>query len=346
MTRARDNAFNPFNNQVAGKNFIINGAFDFWQRGNSFTLTAGIPTTGTYTADRWSLGGGGVWIISRETPSVAGSQYALRLRRNTGSTATGDNFIVQTIESANVMMLAGKTLTLSFNLKKGSDFSGTGVYSVPRYGTGTDEGVNLGYNGGWSGNGQFLNVVNPTTTSTRYSYTFTLPSTAKELMFLMGYQSQSGTATANDWIEFEQIQLELGSSATQFSRAGGTIGGELSLCQRYYYRDTLEKHLAHVRDTNLWFITKTFPVRMRSALSFSHNLITKVTPGTFPGTAGQIGIYSNGWVAQNATALSCSSDGGSNDHGSFYIVGFNGTLGQVGSIQSNGASYFEWNAEL
>jgi hypothetical protein len=63
-----------------------------------------------------------------------------------------------------------------------------------------------------------------------------LPSTAKELMFLMGYQGSSGTATANDWIEFEQIQLEVGSNATPFSRSGGDLQGEVAKCQRYYFR--------------------------------------------------------------------------------------------------------------
>jgi hypothetical protein len=32
------------------------------------------------------------------------------------------------------------------------------------------------------------------------------------------------------------VQLELGAQSTPFARAGGSIGGELALCQRYYQR--------------------------------------------------------------------------------------------------------------
>ena len=72
---------------------------------------------------------------------------------------------------------------------------------------------------------------------TNYTKTFTVPSGTKEIMLLMGPQGFAATsAGANDWIEFEKIQLEVGSVATPFSRAGGTIQGELSGCQRYYTR--------------------------------------------------------------------------------------------------------------
>lgn len=221
---------------LAGKNFIINGGFDFWQRGTSFAA-AGAPTTSTYTADRWNSGANNNITISRVASSTEGLQYALRLQKNSGTSAGGDSFICHTIESSNASLLAGKTVTLSFNVRKGADFSGTAAYCIPRFGTVADEGSLAGYNGQWAGYTQIVNTVSPTTTMTNYTKTFTVPSGTKEIMLLMGVQGFPGTsAGANDWVEFEKIQLEIGSFATPFSRAGGTHQGELSLCQRYYTR--------------------------------------------------------------------------------------------------------------
>ena len=76
-----------------------------------------------------------------------------------------------------------------------------------------------------------------TTTWQRFTYTGTLSSSGNEIGFQFNH-TPTGTAGTNDYFEVTGVQLELGSSATPFSRAGGTIQGELAACQRYYYRVT------------------------------------------------------------------------------------------------------------
>ncbi len=231
MTRARDNSFNPFNNQVAGKNYFINGAMEFWQRGTSSTTPAG-----AYTADRWkaTVNGAGTYVVSRQAAGLDGFQYCMRFQRSSGQTYTSGSFIGYAWETDSMIGLQGKTVTYSFYARKGSDFSSTSPSS----------GINVQLQQGTgSGTHAFSSLTNETTVLTgnatlttswqRFSFTGTVASNSTELRTNIAH-SPNGTAGANDWFEITGVQLEIGSSATQFSRAGGTIGGELALCQRYY----------------------------------------------------------------------------------------------------------------
>lgn len=256
------------NNAAAGKNAVINGGMDIWQRGTSFTPAAGY----VYTADRMcayrAVTG---YTAAQVTSGVTGINYALKLQRTAGNTATNNIYLLQTIETANTIPLAGKTLTLSFYAKAGANFSatsnniGVNVYT----GTGTDQGNAAG---GWTGLANPLTTTQAiTTTITRYTFTFTVASTITELQIQFDY-APTGTAGADDSLTITGVQLELGSTATPFSRAGGTIQGELAACQRYYYRATATNGYSRFgngsgKSTTLCWVTMKLPVQMRIAPS-------------------------------------------------------------------------------
>ena len=221
------------NENIAGKNLIFNGAADIAQRGTSVSITG--ATVSTYGLDRWFGFTGGSNITQSQVASgLTGFQYAVRTQRTAGQTSTGTIYLSQSLETRNTIPLAGQTVTWSFWGRIGSNFSGASnqVVSQVLSGTGTDQNILSGYTGA-------SYVLNATTTLTtswqRFTYTATVSSTATEIGILWNYVP-SGTAGANDYFDITGVQLEIAPQATPFSRAGGSIGGELALCQRYFYQ--------------------------------------------------------------------------------------------------------------
>ena len=226
---------------MAGKNAVINGGMDIWQRGTSVSLAASTGTT--YIADRWctQTGANQAITISRQatgdTTNLPNIQYALRYQRNSGQTGTTNLSLAQSIETVNSIPFAGKQVTLSFYARAGANYSATasalGVYLYAS--TGIDQNIFTSWTGSTTvaSNG----AITLTTTWQRFTITGTVGATVTQLA-LQTYFTPTGTAGANDYFEITGVQLELGSTATTFSRAGGSIGGELALCQRYYFRES------------------------------------------------------------------------------------------------------------
>ena len=206
---------------VAGKNFCINGGFDIWQRGTSFAS----PTGNTYLADRIvTLGGGGTNTIAQETSVIQdGSQYSLKI--TAGASSSFYN-LASVLESGMVSSLAGKTVTFSIYVRANATYSGNVGITID---TGT---VANSLTGTWTT--QASASTSPTTSGwTRLTCTYAVPSgtTALRVTFLQTSYQVSGAIQY-----WSQAQLEIGSVATPFSRAGGTLSGELTACQRYYYQ--------------------------------------------------------------------------------------------------------------
>jgi hypothetical protein len=251
---------------AAGKNKIINGAFNVWQRGTSFT------TNGVYTADRWKMDWIGstptTWSVSQQTftpgaAPVAGyeSQYYAQISVTTaGSTTAG--YWYQRVED--VRTFAGQTITYSFWAKADSARTIT-IYPYQSF-PATD----------WTGTGQNVTL---TTSWARYSVTLAMPSVsgktigASSFMAALIYWPIASGANYQTWGH----QMEQGSTATAFQTATGTIQGELAACQRYYTKTyaqgtapgtatstNIVACITPTSGTGSYFFAARFPVTMRA----------------------------------------------------------------------------------
>jgi hypothetical protein len=214
---------------AAGKNSIINGAFNVWQRGTSFT-----DPNNSYTVDRWRylFNGTGSRVVSQQsfTPGTAPvsnyeGQYFARVNQTTAGTGGTYNVFDNVIED--VRTFAGQAVTLSFWAKAAATTSVT--FSLNQ---------NFGSGGSTEVNNIGSTTSSITTSWTRYTISTTMTSISGKTIgtgsniFVRVTLPNNATFTFDSW----GWQLEAGSTATAFQTATGSIQGELAACQRYYYR--------------------------------------------------------------------------------------------------------------
>ena len=214
---------------VAGKNLLANGAQDYWQRGTSFSGSF------TYSSDRWYSDAYNVsGTTSQSTTVPTGYRYSLKMQRPASNSTANAASIGQILETQATLPLQGQNVTFSFWAKAGANISNVGFVRVFT-GTGTDQSISSAY-GSWTGYTEIVSAgFTPTTTWTKFTFTGVVGSSATQIGVRVGWIT-AGTAGADDSLYLTGLQLEQGSVATPFSRAGGTLQGELALCQRYYIR--------------------------------------------------------------------------------------------------------------
>jgi hypothetical protein len=232
LTKATNSNYDAQWVNPASYNYIINGGFDIWQRGTSFTT----PAASSYTADRTRTnynGTGSTRIYSRQTftPgsfSIFGyePEYFYRFAQTVaGSGGTFNNFYENLIED--VRTLSGQTVTISFWGK--ADASRTITPSFFRsYGTGGSTAETV----------VSASAITLTTEWVRYSRTVTIPTVAGKTIGANSSIALVFGASANitQTIDIWGVQVELGSIATRFKYNTNSIQAELAACQRYYYR--------------------------------------------------------------------------------------------------------------
>jgi hypothetical protein len=229
---------------TVNRNEVINGNFDFWQRGTSLSAATGIR----FLADRFrtSAGSGATLALSRQSFTLGQTdvpnnpKYFHRFVADTSSPASG-TFAVMNHRMEDVTKLSGESVTLSFWAKADAS-KPMSVEFNQNFGTGGSPSA--------SENAIGVEKINLTTSWVKYVVTAAIPSvTGKtlgtdgndflEFNFWMSAGSDRDARTdtlgnQSGTFDIAQIKLERGNVATDFVLAGDTIAGELAACRRYY----------------------------------------------------------------------------------------------------------------
>jgi hypothetical protein len=211
------------NSGVNFRNKIINGNFDIWQRGTSFTAAA-------YTADRWftTADSNSGWTLSQQAFAAGQTDvpneptYFMRFAISASNLAGPT--VQQRIED--VRTFAGKTVTATFYVRAsaGATFTPSYIFMQQNFGSSGSATVNTA---------PVQSLVALTSSWVKHTYTFNIPSIGSKTIGAGNYiniifRIPDNTATT---VDFAQVQIEEGSNATAFEQRPYPV--ELSLCQRY-----------------------------------------------------------------------------------------------------------------
>ena len=281
----------------ARKNAIINGNFNVWQRGTTFPAS----TNGLFLADRMQGLRTGVGFLgidkTTDHPLISGGNcFEVTVDTIDASLATTDSYGFQTkIEGYDYQRLHQNECTMSFWVK--SSVAGTYYISLTNEGGPPSHSYVSDY------------TINATNTWEKKAITFT-PGTVGtfnmtngeglRVRWSVGEGASNQTATLNAWqagnfragtsganfmgtlnnsFRITDVQLEVGSEATDFEQR--PFSEELALCQRYYCKTSDYTTAPNSIDnsgqligiangsTNRPMVTWNYPVAMRDTPTIS-----------------------------------------------------------------------------
>ena len=223
---------------VGRKNWIINGNHTINQRGK-------LPVTGignfTYeVTDRWNC------VNSSVVANASLSDNALKVTVTSATASSTFLGFKQIIEDKS--FLDGKVVTLSALVRSNRSeakiciFNGSIVTNYTSH----------------SGNGQWERLVLTTVMPAGTEFSPVIVISGNPLL-------TAGTSFAvGDYIEFKEVQLELGKVATEFEHR--SYGEELALCQRYYWIVPNARWLnGYKRNDSYVYFQLDTPVPMRAS---------------------------------------------------------------------------------
>ncbi len=238
------------------KNLLINGGFDVWQRGTSISTNTG------YTSDRWVYSAGGAThsidrVVNTNSNSI--SKYAMRA---TGAPGGSSNFPLQYRAESDIgIKLSNRYFTLSFYIKNKLSSVLTTSIKIDSFDV---EDVFSPLT-----NVADVPIQDIPVSNDFVKVTLTLDGTTLNNIkngfrfYLAGIPLMDNVL---EYLEFSDVQLELGSTATEFEVK--PYQEELRLCQRYY-RTYTTGVIGSVISATQVFLGEAFESTMRTAPSVS-----------------------------------------------------------------------------
>lgn len=348
---ASDLAYAPITR--SRRNLIINGAFNVWQRGTSFAGLSG--TNNTWTADRfrWTTSTDATVTVSQLQPTTAGIPFDQCMQVDVttadASIAAGQYagfvYFVEGIDCRHLRQgyANASTVTLSFwhlHTKTGThsgsfrnsanDRSYTFEYTQDAAGVWQQSSVTVDLDtaGTWletTGTGlkiHFAAAIGSTYQTTAGSWT---------AGNYMGTSNQvNNLDSASNWFRIANVQLEVGSEATDFDSESYTE--TLLKCSRYYL-DFPSGHDAwaqgNIQSSTLAYVAVPTPVPMRATPTLAY-------------TVGDHRI--RGGANLTPTSITANRAGKNTVELSAVIVG--GTQYNACSIRDTGSNTLALDAEL
>ena len=287
------------------KNVLINGNFDFWQRGTAGTYSSGIWQY--LSADRW--GGhfdqtptGAALERSSQVPN-SGSSYSMEVKGGT-SGGNGNCYLSQRVESNDLRQIRKMNSFTVSGWVKNTGTAGRSVGVNIICPTATDNYTSYTTHGQpfnsctITGDATISNAGGITLTSNDTWYYFSATCTNPNGLtnFDKGahlYFNMGGVTATTEQVHYAQIQMEAGTKATEFEHR--PYGEELSLCYRFYFNRSGSNWTFDLDNSDSYRRgIEFYPVTMRGVPTIAISYVG--SPGSNRGVQHISDHHCNPWV--------------------------------------------------
>lgn len=274
------------------QNLIINGNFDYWQRGTSFS-TAG----SYYTADRmYTARSTGTNVYSRST-DVPDSQsaYSLRIQNTSGTNPR----LGQRIAAATALKYIGKTITVQIKIKVG-DATATPINMTVQFPTATDN-----YTSSTIPIDVAVDAAPTQGVWKTYRYAFVVPSDAARGMQINFIRPSVSNVTTDTY--FSQFIAREGEYTEDmlFSYNSANVDTELFICKKFFEKS----YPIHITPGTSLVYEGSVYLQKSGTIGFLGNVSYTVAKNKVPlTTLYTVSNGAAGFIDENGTPVSGSAD--------------------------------------